>query len=90
MTRKWRFVMRERHGSYSGHADLCREGGRKAEEVAAFLSAETRKVCNGPVARKGPNAAKDECYAATMWFFTAYFTNSAVVLAPSTSIMRYL
>jgi hypothetical protein len=29
-------------------------------------------------------------YAATMWFLTAYFTSSALLFAPSTSIMRYL
>ena len=29
-------------------------------------------------------------YAATMWFRTAYLTNSALLLAPSTSMIRYL
>jgi hypothetical protein len=29
-------------------------------------------------------------YAPTMWFLTAYLTSSALLLAPSTSIIRYL
>ena len=31
-----------------------------------------------------------QLYAATMWFLTAYLTSSALLLTPSTSIIRYL
>ena len=35
-------------------------------------------------------AGRETNYAATMWFLTAYLTSSALLLAPSTSMMRYL